>query len=91
MPQTQSLKVVIQFGEENNIKIKRDIPLNKKIIDVLREIEKENPQVFLKKYMELKNEIKGHIVEYPLLFLKNVELGKSFFSVENLVPEYNFT
>ena len=53
--------------------------------------EKENPQVFLKKYMELKNEIKGHIVEYPLLFLKNVELGKSFFSVENLVPEYNFT
>ena len=53
--------------------------------------EKENPQVFLKKYMDLKNEIKGHIVEYPLLFLKNEELGKSFFSVENLVPEYNFT
>ena len=41
--------------------------------------------------MGLKDKIVGHIVEYPLLFLKEEELGKSFFSVENLVPEYNFT
>ena len=53
MAQTQSLKVVIQFGEENNIKIKKDIPLNKKIIDVLREIERENPQV--KEYIDAIN------------------------------------
>ena len=53
MPQTQSLKVVIQFGEENNIKIEKNIPLNKKIIEVLREIEKENPQV--KEYIDAIN------------------------------------
>ena len=41
--------------------------------------------------MEIKEKIKGHIVEYPLLFLKEEELGKNFFSVENLIPEYNFT
>ena len=53
--------------------------------------EEEKPQTLYNNYMRLKNEIKGHIVEYPLFFLKEEELGKSFFSVENLVPEYNFT
>ena len=53
--------------------------------------ETEDPQVFLNNYMKLKDKIVGHIVEYPLFFLKEEELGKSFFSVENLVPEYNFT
>ena len=53
--------------------------------------EAEDPQVFLNNYMKLKDKIVGHIVEYPLFFLKEEELGKSFFSVENLVPEYNFT
>ena len=56
-----------------------------------KEKEKEDPQTFLNNYIGLKDKIVGHIVEYPLLFLKEEELGKSFFSVENLVPEYNFT
>ena len=56
-----------------------------------KEKETEDPKAFLNKYMGLKDKIVGHIVEYPLLFLKEEELGKSFFSVENLVPEYNFT
>ena len=52
---------------------------------------KETPQALLTKYNRLKNGIKGHVVEFPLFFLKEEDLGKSFFSVENLVPEYNFT
>ena len=34
--------------------------------------------------------ISGHIVEYPIDFLKNEELDIDFFSKENLVPERNF-
>jgi len=53
--------------------------------------EEQKPEIFLSNYMKLKSQIVGHIVEYPLQFLKEEELGISFFSVENLVPEYNFT
>ena len=38
-----------------------------------------------------KNQIIGHIVEFPLHFLEEEQLGISFFSKENLVPERNFT
>ena len=53
--------------------------------------QQEEPRIFLNYYNNAKDQIKGHIVEYPLSFLKDEELGKIFFSVENLVPEYNFT
>ena len=42
---------------------------------------------------EYKNKIIGvigHVVEYPLYFLKDEELDIDFFSKENLVPEKNF-
>ena len=42
-------------------------------------------------YEQNKNNIIGHIVEFPLHFLEEEELGISFFSKENLVPERNFT
>ena len=51
----------------------------------------EAPQVTLDKYNQLSKQIVGHIVEYPLSFLKEEKLGNMFFSKENLVPEYNFT
>ena len=44
-----------------------------------------------KNYEEKKNQIIGHIVEFPLHFLEEEQLGISFFSKENLVPERNFT
>ena len=44
-----------------------------------------------KNYDENKHKIIGHIVEFPLHFLEEEELGISFFSKENLVPERNFT
>ena len=47
---------------------------------------------YLKKiYEENKKKIIGHIVEFPLNFLEEEQLGISFFSKENLVPERNFT
>ena len=51
----------------------------------------EKPEVLLNKYNQYKDKIVGHIVAYPLMFLKDEDLGISFFSVENLVPEHNFT
>ncbi|MBP3800956.1 MAG: hypothetical protein J6I85_02835 [Clostridia bacterium] len=45
----------------------------------------------LEKYNKRKDEIVGHAVEFPLHFLEKENLGIAFFSVENLVPEKNFT
>ena len=42
-------------------------------------------------YQKEKDGIVGHAVEFPLEFLKNENLGIKFFSVENIVPEKNFT
>ena len=53
--------------------------------------EKENPEVFLQNYLKYKDNIVGHIVEFPLLFLEGEALGRIYFTKENLVPEYNFT
>ena len=53
--------------------------------------QEEKPEVLLNKYNSMKNQIVGHIVNYPLTFLKDENLGISFFSKENLVPEHNFT
>ena len=53
--------------------------------------EKESPEVFLQNYLKMKDSIVGHIVEFPLLFLKDEALGRIYFTKENLVPEYNFT
>ena len=41
--------------------------------------------------MKEKDGIIGHAVEFPLHFLEKENLGISFFSVENIVPERNFT
>ena len=57
-----------------------------------QEIKKlEKAEDLLNKYNKLKGKIIGHIVEFPLLFLKEESLGTSFFSMENYVPEINFT
>ena len=55
-------------------------PTKKEEIDQLRE-----------NYLREKSGIVGHAVEFPLHFLENENLGISFFSVENIVPEKNFT
>ena len=55
-------------------------------------IQNKAQKEYLKKnYDENRHKIIGHIVEFPLHFLEDEELGISFFSKENLVPERNFT
>jgi phospholipase D1/2 len=57
----------------------------------LKEHKPLSKEELLEKYKAKKNEIVGHAVEFPLKFLENENLGIAFFSVENLVPEKNFT
>ena len=54
-------------------------------------LNKKQEDYLKKTYEENKHKIIGHIVEFPLHFLEEEELGISFFSKENLVPERNFT
>ena len=58
-------------------------------------ITKEELDQLRANYEKEKNGIVGHAVEFPLHFLEkeseNDNLGISFFSVENIVPERNFT
>ena len=55
-------------------------PTSKEELDQLRE-----------NYQKEKSGIIGHVVEFPLHFLEKENLGIKFFSVENIVPEKNFT
>jgi len=56
------------------------------------DLQNKAQEEYLKKnYEQNKHKIIGHIVEFPLHFLEDEQLGISFFSKENLVPERNFT
>ena len=50
----------------------------------------EKAEDLLDKYNKMKEKIVGHIVEFPLLFLKDENLGTSL-SKEFFIPEINFT
>jgi phospholipase D1/2 len=41
-------------------------------------------------YQQLKDEIKGYVVEWPLNFFQNEDLSLSWKQIERLVPEINF-
>ena len=51
----------------------------------------EKSENLLNKYNKLKGKIVGHIVEFPLFFLKEETFETSIFSIEKYVPEKNFT
>ena len=51
---------------------------------------KEDIELLKKNYEEKIIGISGHVVEYPIDFLKDEELYIDFFSKENFVPERNF-
>ena len=57
----------------------------------LRDHKAPSKEELKENYMKEKNGIVGHAVEFPLHFLEKENLGIAFFSVENLVPEKNFT
>ena len=57
----------------------------------LRNYKPLSKEELLESYKNEKSKIIGHVVEFPLHFLEKENLGIAFFSVENLVPEKNFT
>ena len=57
----------------------------------LRNYKPLSKEELLESYKNEKGKIIGHTVEFPLHFLEKENLGIAFFSVENLVPEKNFT
>ena len=61
----------------------KDIPKEEKT-------NKIKEQFLKQKYDSVRDNIKGHIVEFPLEFLANEILERSFFSAEMLVPIKNF-
>ena len=42
------------------------------------------------KYHDLKDEIKGHVVDFPIRFLERQSLKLPIFTKEYLVPDINF-
>ena len=68
---------------DDNYKFFKNIPKKEKQTE-------KNLKILRDKYEKLKGNIKGHIVEFPLDFLANEILERSFFSAEMLVPIKNF-
>ena len=66
--------------------------INFKILKNTEEIKKyQNMEDLVDEYDEYKTKIIGHIVEFPLLFLKDENLKTSWMSKEIVLPEINFT
>ena len=70
------------YPDDNMIHFK-DVPKN-------RNLTEEEKNILIEKYNQRKDEIKGHIVEFPYEFLSKEFLERSFFSAEMLVPIKNF-
>ena len=51
---------------------------------------KEDIEKLKKEYNDYAQGIQGHIVEYPIQFLKDEELDIDFFSKENIIPEKSY-
>ena len=61
------------------------------IEDAQRVQQKETDEHLLLKYNKYKEKIIGHIVEFPLLFLKDEILKMSFSLEKSIIPEHNYT
>ena len=69
-----------------------DTFVNYEILNQAQKLQESiNKSTLLQNYLKSKDKIIGHIVEFPLNFLKEEELGRIYFTKENLVPEHNFT
>jgi hypothetical protein len=55
-----------------------------------QEFAKQSNEELLEKYQKLIGEIKGHFVEFPLEYLKDLNLSLKLLDKEKLVPAINF-
>ena len=97
-PLSDELFTLMKTRAENNTKIYYDLfkcypdDSFKKFTDipVYKEKEGEELSKFVEEYKEKSKGIIGHVVHFPLDFLKDEILERSFFSAEMLVPIKNF-
>lgn len=54
------------------------------------EVQKRSQREQLAIYHRLKDEIKGHVVEWPLNFMKNEDLALNWTQVESLLPQETY-
>ena len=95
-PLSDKFLELVQNTAHNNTLIYRNLwgcypDDNYKTFKDLKDHTPPSKEELLKNYNKEKNGIVGHAVEFPLHFLEKENLGIAFFSVENLVPEKNFT
>ena len=57
----------------------------------IKEFGENEMKEFKELYQKEKENIQGHVVEFPLHFLEEEVLGIPFFSKENIVPEKSYT
>ena len=97
-PLSDEVFTLMNTRAENNTKIYYDLfkcypdDSFKKFTDipVYKEKEGEELSKFVEEYKEKSKGIVGHVVHFPLDFLKDEILERSFFSAEMLVPIKNF-
>lgn len=82
---TEAYRNIYNCYPDDNMIAFKDIPSHKLTSMTQKEINELNT-----KYNQYQSTIKGHIVQFPLNFLKNEILNRSFFSAEMLVPIKNF-
>ena len=72
---------------DDEMKTFKDVLKMKKV----KELDDKDMKALKDLYQKEKNNIKGHVVEFPLHFLEEEVLGIPFFSKENMVPEKSYT
>ena len=72
---------------DDEMKTFKDVLKMKKV----KELDDKDMKELKDLYQKEKNNIKGHVVEFPLHFLEEEVLGIPFFSKENMVPEKSYT
>lgn len=82
---TETYRSIFNCYPDDNMIDFQDIPHDKSTTMTEAEINE-----LKERYTQHSSKIKGHIVQFPLNFLKNEILNRSFFSAEMLVPIKNF-
>jgi len=62
----------------------------KDLLDMREKIKARKPEEQLNMYEALRDKIRGHIVEWPTMFLLEQDLKLGWLQVEGLLPERNF-
>lgn len=63
----------------------------KSLVKARKEQEQLSDTVLMEIYNKQRHQVYGHLVEYPMLFLRNESLKLQVTDIENYVPDISFT